>query len=282
MKTFKKYTVILNSTNKNPNNDNEFVYQFPTNVKFGANDKVGLEAISIYNSFFNISSDLQNNSIQITFRGDLYNFIIPDGNYSVSQLDYWLKSRMALNNLYLTTTTGDIVYFLELGTEPTRYAVTITAYPIPTSAQATNLGYTKPAGATWSYPATAETPLITIQNKMSTLLGFNLGSYPSTVQTTTQIFLSSSTPQLSPHNSIVLTCSLLFSKFSQLPTLLSSVPLDKGYGSLISNQYSNPALINISAGYHNSIVISFYDQKYKKLTVIDNDVIIRLIIEIET
>ena len=50
-----------------------------------------------------------------------------------------------------------------------RYATGINAYALPTNAIATTLGYTQPAGAPWSYPATAACPQITVSTNTAVL-----------------------------------------------------------------------------------------------------------------
>lgn len=56
-----KHTLILNSTNKT--NDNTFTYRLPNNLLLSKNDRIGLESLSIYNSFFNITASRSNNTI---------------------------------------------------------------------------------------------------------------------------------------------------------------------------------------------------------------------------
>lgn len=276
----KKYQLLINSKNKDKNVSNKFVYQFPSNIFFEDTDRIGLASISIYNSFFNITETLQNNKITISWLGTIYNWIIPDGNYNANQLNYWLQSKMAFENLCLITSTGKIVYYIEIGTQPEQYAISLTVYPIPTATEASDLGYVQPSGATWSFPVSAETPLFTITDEFSTLIGFNLGTYPSNVQSITQIILSSTAPQLSPSNSMLITCNLINSKFSQVPNILTSVPLKANFGSLIDTDYPSPTLLNIAPGYYSELTLNFFDQNFKALPIIDNDVIIRIVLDI--
>ena len=152
-------TIIINSSHQDTSTTNRFVYRFPQNVKFQKGDTVALQSISMYNSIFNVEATRSNNVIQLIWNADTtvtYTFTIPDGNYSIAQLNYFLQQQCVLNKLYATNATGDYIYFIELLTNSTRYACQINSYCLPTSAQATGLGYVKPAGATWDWPSSAK------------------------------------------------------------------------------------------------------------------------------
>lgn len=277
-----KESITFNSTNK-VLNTNQFIINLPTNVNFGKNDRVGLESLSIYNSFYNISSSLQNNTFTIYWNADTitqYTYVIPDSNRSIDQINYYFQFCMIQDNLYCIDADGEIKYFIELKTESVLYAASITTFVLPTQTIATQLGYSKPTNATWNFPAVTSTPQIQV-NKLDKLLGFNQSLiYPSTVQTTTQTFISSSTPQMSPVNSIIMSCNLLNSRMSIPSNIISSIPLKNDYGSMIDYNFSNPSLYNISSGNYHNIIVEFYDQYYNKLEIRDNDCIIRLLIEI--
>ena len=282
MSTNTKQTLILNSQNKK--DFNSFEYVLPSNVQFKKNDKLALESISLYNSFFNIEASRNNNLVTLTWNADSiveYNYVIPDGNYSVTQLNLWLQSKMAYDNLYMLTVDSEIVYYAEINTEPSLYATSLTLYNLPTSANATILSYTIPAGASWTFPVTNDkTPLLTLNIALGKLLGFTNGIYPTVVQTTTQIFMSDLVPQLSPTNSIILCCNLLNSAYSNPSNVLSSLPLKESFGRLMDFVFSDPTLYNISPSSYRVITVTFYDQLYQKLNILDNDVIIRLTLEI--
>ena len=81
-------TIIINSTNYVAGSGNEFVYTFPSSVKFADGDQVGLQSIAIYNSTFNVSSSLGNNTITLAWNAATptsYTFTIPDGVTSIGE-----------------------------------------------------------------------------------------------------------------------------------------------------------------------------------------------------
>ena len=281
MTTQHKQTLIINSSNKK--SDNTFEYVLPSNYIFKKNDTVALESISLYNSFFNIESNRGNNKISLIWNADTtvqYDYIVPDGNYSVEQLNFWLQSKMAYDNLYLLNDDGDIIYYAEIQIESSIYGISNTLYPLPTSANATTLGYTKPASATWDFPVSDKTPQLIIPIALGTLLGFSANTYPNTVQNSIQYFTSNLVPQLSPVNSIIICSNLLNSEFSNPSNVLSSIALNKAFGKLLNYEFSDPTQYNINPSSYSSIIISFYDQIYDKLYIRDNDVVIRLTIQI--
>jgi hypothetical protein len=87
--------IIINSSNYNASS-NCFRYQLPVAQKF-ENKEVGLTYISLYNSFYNISSAYGNNTIQLKYpegaTTTTYTFTIPDGYYSYSDLNYFLQQQ---------------------------------------------------------------------------------------------------------------------------------------------------------------------------------------------
>ena len=192
-----------------------------------------------------------------------YDFIIPDGVYDVNALNYFIQQQCLLNNLYVTLSNGDYFYFIGLSTNPSRYACQINVFPLPTSATAPTLGYTKPTGATWNYPLTAKTPQIIITNNFGNLLGIAQGTYPPTIQTTSIQHLSSKQPIIQPVFSYLVTCNLIQSPYSNPNNVLTSLAIDKPFGSLmqIENTVSNPLQIRPNTKY-NSIIIEFYDLWY--------------------
>lgn len=274
-------TIILNSTNYVAGSGNEFVYRFPSSVKFAEGDQIGLQSIAIYNSTFNVSSSLGNNSITLVWNASSpvsYTFTIPDGYYSVPQLNYFLQQKMVENKLYVVNSSSQNVYFAEIVVNEPRYAVSINLYPIPTSAEATTLGYTQPSGATWSYPAAGACPQLTLSSGFGSLLGFEAGTYPTlATESTTQQFISTQTPKLNVVDSYILTCSLIHNNYSIPSDAFYQVPLNAGLGELITIQ--NEIVFNdIASNTYLQISIKFFDQLFNKLVLNDTQLTMSLVI----
>ena len=276
-------TLIINSSNYVTGSGNKFVYRFPNTVSFQAGSSIGVSSISMYNSTFNIENSRGNNVINIIWLGMTYTLTFEDGYYSVSDINFRIQQFCILNNLYVTSNSGaNIVYFIELVVNSVRYSTQINVYAIPTEATALLVGYTKPTSS-WSYPSTATTPQIYLATQaFANLLGFSTGTFPSTTFSTTQSFLSTKTPVISPINSYIMTCNLLNSKFSIPNTTFFSLPLSGSLGTLIVSNMTSVIYNMINPQHYNEIIITFYDQNFNALTLHDFDVTITLaILEVE-
>lgn len=276
-------TIILNSSNYVSGTYNTYTYTLPVDTKFNDGDTVGVASIAIYNSTFNITSARGNNTIQIIWNANsttTYTLTIPDGYYSVSDLNYYIQSYCITNNLYMTSNSGaNNIYFVELLTNAPRYSVQLNCFPLPTSAQATTLGYSLPSGATWSLPSSASTPQVVVSSSFNNLIGFSTGTYPSSVQTTTQTFLSTSVPIISPIDSYILTCNLINSPLSSPNNVLFSLPLTVGLGSLVTLSPAQIVFNDIAPNIYSKITVTFYDQLFNSLKLNDYELVLTLAIK---
>jgi hypothetical protein len=274
-------TVILNSNNYVQGSSNTFTYKFPTDFSFDKGSKIGLQSMSIYNSTFNISPELGNDTFIIIWNANItttYYITIPPGYYTGDDLNYYMQNQFVARKLYMTATNGtNYVYFTEIKTNSIRYAFQINTFALPTSAQAIALGYTMPTGAEWSLPTTSRSPQITFCAGLGVLLGITTYTFPpiSTVSTS-QSYLSNIAPIISPINSYILTLSLLNSKYSSPNNIFYSIPLNKGFGDMIEVGNSNILYNLISPGRYSSLTITILDQNYKKVYLNDTEIVLVL------
>jgi len=269
--------IILTSTNYIGNVT--FYYKFRSEMKCPDDIAgVAMSNISFYNNTFNISSNYGNNTLTLNWLGTNYTMIFPNGYYGASGINAFFQSFCYQNNLYMTSNSGNnTVYFIECVTNSVQYALQLDMYAIPTAAQATALGYTLPSGATWSLPATASTPQLTIPAAFGSLLGLSAGTYPSTVQTSTQNFISTTTPIISPVNTYVFTISLINNPYANtLNQVLSAVPLTASFGSLVSYSPPNTVFQDIYAGKYTDMTIKVFDQNMSPLQLNDSEFVINL------
>ena len=273
-------SIILNSSNWN-SSYNAFVYSFPISTKI-VKSSVGLASISFYNSFFNVSSSYGNNTISINYSGTNYNWTLPSGYYSMSDLNYFLQSQMIANNLYMINSSGQYVYFLEIVANSVLYSGQINVYPVPNSSTATTLSYTLPSGGSYG---TNNCPSITISTAFGNLIGFASGTYGggvSTLTTATQ-YLSSKCPIISLVNSLILTTNLINNiGFSNPTNVLCSVPLLNGFGSLCTQSGQEVIYQRCSDNHFSSISVQVLDQNLNVLTPFDNEFTIILALRTDT
>ena len=64
----KENVLVINSSHfVNGNGNNKFVYKFQPAFNFSSYDKIGVQSLSIFNSFYNISAALGNNQMTLNF-----------------------------------------------------------------------------------------------------------------------------------------------------------------------------------------------------------------------
>ena len=273
--------LVLNSSNVFGNNKNIYKFNFVNgmfNIKEGS--EICISNITLPYSWFNITSAYQNNSFQFTWYGTstvVYTVVLPDGFYLVSDINNFLENFMITNNLYLiNTTTGSYVYYIQLYTSATYYSNQILSFAIPSSLPT---GYTAPVG--WpGFPLTPSTPLFTVlNNNLQQLLGFTYGSYPSIKQTTNYSILSNLLPPVgSPVNSIIVRCSLIDNKVTMPTDILDSFPINSTFGSNINYIPSYEKWVRVHHGTYSNLIITFVDQNYNNIQILDENVIITLLL----
>jgi hypothetical protein len=273
-------TIVINSSNYVQNSGNKYVYNFPQTSYFSAGSGIGVSNISIYNSIQNITQKRGNNVVTLNWLGTNYTFIFPDGYYSVSDINFFLQQQCILNGLYVTANSGaDNVYFFELVVNSIRYSTSLNFYSIPTDAQATSLGYTKPANATWTYPVSPQTPSLSFGQPFGNLIGFTFGTYPPTVQSTNVQYLSTSTPVISPVDSLILTCNLINSKYSVPNNILFTVPITTALGTIIQVPISSIVFNDILPQNFSTLEITIFDQLFNPVVLLDKELTLTLVIQ---
>ena len=81
-------TIFMNTENSKTNESNKFIYHFTDklNLKILNNKNIGLVNLSIYYSWKNIKSAYSNNKFKISFPTWNDEFNLPDGSYSISDI----------------------------------------------------------------------------------------------------------------------------------------------------------------------------------------------------
>lgn len=269
-------TIVLNNThlNKSDSTNSEYIYTFPNSVNF-KDEQIALGALKIYYSWRNITSALGNNQFSYIWTNDTtYTVTITDGFYTIEQLNSYLQSIMIQNKHYLIDSTGNYVYYLELQTNSTTYAIELRSYILPTSQS----NFTIPSG--FVFPSTSKCPQFVIPNtNIQNIFGISAGTYPPTQQNSNYVKSSDFTPQVSPVQSVFLTCNLINSKYSYPSNILTSFAPDVTYGSLINIDSKSLIFNDVEQGYYNQIRIRFLDQNFSPLPIIDSNLIILLVIK---
>lgn len=175
-------TLILNQSNIVPNTGNSvFRYNFPQGGVYLENETIAVQQVSLYNSVFNISSALDNNTFSYIWVDGTTNVVtMPAAGayFSLADINAYLQSVMITNTHYLQTsgTNPQNVFFIELIVNQSRYADQLNCFPLNTTI-ATAKSWSLPSGATWSIPTGAQiVPMLVVPNtNFSDLIGFAAG-----------------------------------------------------------------------------------------------------------
>jgi hypothetical protein len=273
-------TIILNSTNYVSGSGNRFEFKFKGGeFIFPQGSKLALLKTTIYNCVYNISTSIGNNTFSIKWiDGTVYNAVVKDGYYSISDLNFFIANYLFSNNLYTTDSdnTTDFTSYIFLSADSISYGSTLVVDVIPTASTASASGIIKPSSATWSFPSTPKQPEITFNDGLKTLLGLTQQStYGSLNNTSQSIFYSASTPIVSTVDSYILVCNMIYNRLStSYGNILHSIPLgSSAFGEQIIDTSSYGInYLNIVPNRYTSIIIEVLDQKNQPVKLLDTEV----------
>lgn len=279
-------TLILNQNNVVDNSLNDtYTYRFPNGAVNFHNDQVAVASISIYFSWYNITSattgsGYNNNTYQYIWTdgggSTTYTITMPDGYYEIDTLNAYLQSQMVSNGHYLKDGAGDYVYYLEIIANQTYYGVQLNSYALPTALPA---GWSNPAGIV--FPAVASTPQFVIlsTNNFQNVIGFNPGTYPPAIQATNYNILSQNIPQITPVSSLIMTCTLLNNTYALPNTLLYSFNVQgTQFGGLYTMNVPQFSFVDIVDGQYTNFTVQFFDQNLNRIAINDDNIVIMLVI----
>lgn len=318
------YNITLNSSNVIGVNNNTYQYNFINGgVNIPEGSTIGVSQITIPYSWRNISAVLGNNTWSYQMPNGASGtttygtYTIPDGFYSVSDLNTLIQAQFRANGHYwylysatLGTAGNVLIYPLTISTNTSLYTNTITAYNIPLTANIASVfgtGYVASDGNngttawTGTYPTTGTAPYtgrcvqLTFsgtQTAKTTLLGNVLGftpsSYPSTATGLTTLTSSSNgntLQQVPPYpalatnvNGVIVRCNLVENNVVSPSDVLDSFPITTSYGSNINYLPISDNMVRMKKGKHSNLTITFSDQNFNTLYCLDPNVLITLII----
>jgi hypothetical protein len=274
-------TLVLNSTNAT-NNKNVFQYNF-INGSFVVSDdsEMCISGITIPYSWYNIQQQYYNNTtFQYTWTKaaitTTYTVVLPNGYYSVNSLNDYLQGEFINQGLYLVDANGNNVYYMSLLYNVSTYSVQLLCFAVPTSLPA---GYTNPAALV--FPTVASTPQLVIlsTNNFGSIIGFTAGSYPPVIQSTNYSTVSNTLPNGSPVNSIIVRCNLVSNNVISPSDILDSFQIDTPFGSNLNYSPNFEKWIKIKSGRYANFTITFQDQNFNNIPILDTNCLITLLIK---
>ena len=287
-------TLVINSTNLVPDGENnKFVYKFPNSVLF-KDDYVALSSVSIYYSWFNITSAFQNNVIQYVWDGVTFTINIPDGIYEVATLNALLQYTFIQNSHYLVDATGSNVYYAQFLVNPARYAVQINTYLFPLALPA---GYTNPAGVV--FPAVTFNPSIILPASINVILGYvvgfttdpNIGNaftppvgddFVSKLANGTLSYISTQAPNIQPNSSLLVALSNIDNAYAQPSSLIYTIVPSVAVGEIINERPPNFIWNKLIEGTYNELRLTILGTDLAPLKIRDPQITIVLVIRNKT
>lgn len=303
-------TVFLNSNNLDTSVpfNNTYAVTFPSIQEFGSMASAVVGLVIPY-SWKNVSALYGNNTfsyIWLPGTGDqrTITVTIPDGQYTIEDINAFLQYTMVNNGHYLVDANDNNVYFLSIQTNSALYSVQLNCLPTPHTLPSFPYYYpwTAPNGRPdpavhWTAPAASRTAAQIVigasgsgTTTFGAIIGLPTGTYPSAVLTgsTTvdaaafsraSLEIDPATlrpygfrPQVSPVSAVqVLTNFTTNSKYSANSRTLYQFSPQVTFGANIVKDPPAPLYLGCIGGGFNTIRFEFVDQLSRPLQIIDTD-----------
>ena len=278
------FNLVMNSNNVvTGSNNSRYSYTFiNNNLAILDEAEIAISNITIPYSWFNITTTYNNTTFNIIWpigatASQIFPVIIPDGFYTITQMNEFVQQLSILLGLYLIDTNGNYVYYVTFLYNPTTYGVQLICNIVPTVLPA---GWTQPSNW-YGYPTVSRTPQVELlsTNNFYQLIGFVNGTYyPTIADFVDRSFISTSVPIGSYVNSLIIRCNLVNNSVGIPSDIIDTMPITTTFGSNIN--YSPYALkwVKLSAGTYQKLEIQFVDQNLNAMNILDNNVCISLLI----
>lgn len=288
-------TLVLNYSNLvQDGQNNKFVYRFPNSVQFKDN-YIAFASCSIYYSWFNITSEYQNNIFSYNWIDGAgvpatYTITIPNGLYEIATLNQLLQFTMIQNGHYLVNSSGENVYYAEFLVNPARYAVQINTYLFPTALPA---GFTNPAGV--AFPPQSFNPIITIPAKFNIIVGFSAGfqtdqnlnntfvppvgsQYVSKLANGTISYISTQAPNVQPNSSLLFSISNIDNAYAQPTSIIYTLVPAVAVGEIINEKPPNFIWTKLINGTYNELRLTILGTDLQPIAINDPSITIVLVV----
>jgi hypothetical protein len=298
------FSLILNSSNNISTTTNtQFKYSFLSGNFVAQNMEMCVSAVTIPYAFPNVSSYYNNTKFTLLFpiSAGTYtlNITLPNGFYTVSDIQNYVQNQCLVNGLYLVNASSQNVFFFNISLNTTYYTTQIVCSQVPSLSGGqsyANQGYTLPPSGQWSstgLPSTAtQVPQLALPSSggINALIGFPVGTYPSIplsastyTQTGTQAQIDAGiSPVVAPIgstiNSIVMRCSILKNNVTVPSDIMDGFPINVTYGSNITYTPSFEKWIDINDGTYSNFLLSFVDQNLNTIYSLDPTIALTLLI----
>lgn len=260
-------TIIVTQKTRN---DGEFELVFPQSLNMKGTEQIGVQNLSLWYSWDNITAKFGNNTVQYRYNGTTYTVNIPDGYYNFTDINAYIQLAMKTNGHYLVDAAGKDVYFFKLQLNQVYYANTFTLTPVPS---ALPVGWTNPA----SMVLTGQTMQLIMPQGMGKVLGLSPASYPSAAQSSVFQFNSNLTPEITPVSFVYVHCDFVSdTRFNATTSDVISqiIVTNTSRGALFNLNPSTITFLPVTGGYYKKITIRLTDQENRPLVVRDTSAVL--------
>jgi hypothetical protein len=285
--------IVLNQSNLIPDGqNNKMIYKFPNSITFKDN-YIAVSSVSMYYSWFNITTTLRNNTWTYTWvvgtTPQTYDIVVPDGLYEIADLNSYAQFIMTQNGTYLIDSTGNNVFYFTLTSNTNRYAVQLSTYLLPTSLPT---GFTLPTNFV-GFPTTAQNCVVSFPANFNGIVGFSAGftsdvnlndSYVVPSNQTlisknslgTITYLSTQSPEVQPNSNAIISISGIDNNLIQPSSVIYSLVPNVGFGQLISEQPPQFMWNKLIDGTYNQLRLSILGTNLQPLQIQDPNITILL------
>ena len=254
--------------------NNTYIYKFPNSIDFKNGEAIAVSSISLFYSWYNISSALNNNKLSYTWTSGTtqttHDVVIPDGIYEISSINAYLQFVMIANGHYLQNASGANTYYIQIVLNPTRYGVQINTFDVPTTLP---VGFSNPTSLV--LPTNSFAPVLTIPSQIHSILGFTAGFQTTTANS----YLSSSAPQVNPNSNVLVSIDLINNPYSSPSSVAFSFPVSVAIGEQIFTQPTQLSFNRITPGSYNQLRLTFLNTQFQPIAIRDPQVSIILVID---
>jgi len=250
--------------------DGEFSLTFPQQIELTGEEQIGLQNISLYYSWDNITAKFNNNKFVYIHDLITYTIDIPDGYYQISDLNAYVQLAMKTQGHYLVNQLGKDVFYFKIQTNIIYYVNTISLTTVPSSLPA---GWTNPA----SFSLTGETFRLVISDNISKILGLTPSTYPPIPSALDVIFNSDKTPEITPISFVYVKCDFVndtrFS-FENSDVISQIIVTDTRRGTLFNLNPQTVTFLPVKGGKYSRINITLTDQTGLPLAIRDKTAVL--------
>ena len=239
------------------------------------NKRLALVQLNIPFSWRNITAAFGNNSFAYVLGATTFPVNIPDGNYSVSELNQFLQFTMKANGHYLVDTNAIEQYYVSFQINAVYYRTTFTMTTVPAVLPG---GWTDPnpgAGSIITLSA-SNTPQLTFAGPSGTAFGEVLGQSPATIPaiTTSTIQVNGDlVPNVAVISVVQIAVPSLINNSAANDSMVYFIsPTRYAYGSYIFEDITSLDFYHVNgANFINSLDIIFLDQLQRPVSLLDTD-----------